>query len=312
VALEVNTPSQKKQNSVLIVDDEASNLMTLTKILGDEYMLFVANDGISAIETAKQKRPDLILLDVVLPGIDGFEVIAALKRAPETSEIPVIFITGLSNTASEEKGLTLGAADYINKPFAPAIVKLRVKNQLQIVNQMRIIHSLSETDTLTHTANRRHLNTYLNQEWKRARRDKSPISILVLDVDKFKDYNDTYGHVQGDHALQAVAGILKKKAKRSVDLVARWGGEEFLVVLPGTAIEGACIVAEGIRAEIEKAAFRGQGGGQTRLSASIGVNCTIPEPGSSLETFISEADKALYHAKHTGRNKVSTAIKMLG
>ena len=312
MTLEASAPDKKRQNSVLIVDGEAASLTALTDMLEGEYTLFEASDGNSAIATARREKPDLILLDAALPGIDGFEVISALKRTPETSEIPVIFITGLSDPASEEKGLALGAADYIGKPFSPAIVKLRVKNQLQIVNQMRSIHMLSETDSLTLTANRRHLNAYLNREWKRAVRDKAPISILILDVDNFKEYNDTYGHLQGDHALQTVAGILKGQVKRSGDLVARWGGEEFIVVLPDTPIEGACVVAESIRAAVEKAVLIRGDGAPTRLSASIGANCTIPEQGSSLEAFIAGADKALYRAKQTGRNKVSVAHKCDG
>ena len=311
MTLETSPPSPQKPNSILVVDGDGMSLMTLTEILGGEHTLFAAKDGNSAIEMAKQKKPDLILLDAVLPDIDGFEVIAELKRAPETSGIPVIFITGLSDPVSEERGLALGAVDYIRKPFSPAVVKLRVKNQLKLVNQLRTIHLISQTDTLTRAANRRHLDAYLNREWKRAIRDKTPISILILDVDNFKEYNDTYGHLQGDHALQAVAGILKRQVKRPGDLVARWGGEEFLVVLPGTPVEGACVVAEAIRAAIEKATFLRGDGNPTRLSASIGVNCALPEPGSSLEAFISEADKALYQAKQNGRNGVSTAVQAL-
>ena len=299
-----------EKNSILIVDDEALNILALTQILGESYTLYVAKDGRDAIESAKEQRPDLILLDVVMPGMDGFGVITELKGMQETCKIPVIFITGLSNAASEEKGFVLGAADYINKPFTPAVVKLRVKNQLQIITQMQKIQELSITDSLTNISNRRHFNDKLEEEWQRGVREQTHLSVLMLDIDHFKNYNDTYGHMQGDIALQSVANILKGRAKRATDLVARWGGEEFAVVLPSIIMEDAVNVAERIREEIEGSVFDCKDGRPTRITVSIGVNCAIPDKTSSLDSFVSDTDKALYRAKLTGRNKVCTTQQL--
>lgn len=296
----------EKKNTVLIVDDDALNITALTHILKDDYTIYVEKDGADALETAQELLPDLILLDVVMPKMDGFEVLAFLKNKPETRGIPVIFITGLSNVQDEEKGLMLGAADYIHKPFTPAIVKLRVKNQLQIVNQIRIINHLSMTDTLTGLFNRRHFNTRLKYEWDRAMREKTLLSVLMIDVDNFKNYNDTYGHLQGDAALRGIANILRQKLLRATDMLARWGGEELAVLLPVTDLPGACVVAEKLRAAVEAHVFEREGE-PTHLTISIGVNCVSPWEYSNMELFLGEADRALYQAKKLGKNRAEVA-----
>ncbi|MCL2009879.1 MAG: diguanylate cyclase [Synergistaceae bacterium] len=296
--------SETRENSVLIVDDEKSNLMTLTHILNPDYTIYTAKNGADAVAKAKEYLPDLVLLDIIMPEMDGYEVLAALKGMSDTRDIPVIFITGLSSPEDEEKGLSSHAADYISKPFSAAIVKLRVRNQVQIVNQIRTIARMSMTDQLTGVSNRRGLDGRLDMEWARSVRDKTPLSILMLDVDKFKVYNDTYGHQQGDVALKTAAKIFTQSLKRKTDFVARWGGEEFAVLLPTTTLEGALDVAENIRSSIERTVIPCFDGSITKVTISIGVNTQIPEHDSSLEFFIAGADEALYTAKNTGRNRV--------
>ena len=294
------------KNSVLIVDDEAMNLTALTHILGSDYAIYVAKNGRNAIDAAKKHKPDLILLDVIMPELSGFDVITTLKQMDETRDIPVIFVTGLNNAEDEEKGLALGAEDYINKPFSPSIVRLRVQNQIKMQNQIRTIHNLSITDTLTGAANRRHFNDRLNKEWKRAVREKTPLSVLMIDVDHFKNYNDTHGHLQGDDVLKSVADAIKRCLERPMDLAARWGGEEFAVVLPNTEIAGAVSVAESIRGEIENNVIMHEDT-PTGVTVSIGISTVIPESSSTMERFVSGADKALYRAKESGRNRVCAA-----
>jgi len=297
---------EEKKNTLLIVDDENANLKVLTHILGSEYTIFTATNGLNALQKAKELQPDLILLDILMPGMDGYETLFTIKNTDETKRIPVVFITGLDSEEDEEKGLSLDAADYITKPFSVPIVKLRVRNQIQIVNQLRTIERLSMIDQLTNLPNRRSFDIRLSVEWKQAIREKLPISLLMLDLDKFKDLNDTYGHQCGDIVLKYLADVFQRSLKRPSDFTARWGGEEFIVLLPNTPLEGAIEVAENIRVNVEKSTINHEGV-NLKITVSIGVTAILPVQNSSMEMFIAKADKAMYMAKEAGRNKVISA-----
>lgn len=295
--------NEENKNTLLIVDDENVNLKVLNYILGNEYVIYTAKDGIGAIEKAKKYKPDLILLDILMPDMDGYQTLAAIREDEEIKKTPVIFITGLDSDEDEEKGLSLDAADYITKPFSAAIVKLRVQHQIRIINQLRTIEHLSMIDQLTNIPNRRCFDRHFQMEWKQAIREKTPLSLLMLDIDDFKNVNDTYGHQQGDIILQMVAKIFPLAFRRPIDFAARWGGEEFIALLPNTHLEGAMEIAEKIRADIEKKETP-YSGGVIKITISIGVNTLVPVQSSSLNAFISNADKALYAAKEAGKNRV--------
>ena len=297
---------ENKKNSVLIVDDEKANIMALTHILSQDYTIYAAKNGQDAIIAAEKYLPDVILLDIIMPDMDGYAVITALKNSEKTFNIPVVFITELGNPNYEEKGLSLGASDYIAKPFSPAIVKLRIRNQIKMLNQLRTIEELSMLDQLTNLPNRRNFDLRLQEEWDRARREQTPLSILLLDVDRFKNYNDTYGHQQGDVALKLVAKIITQSLKRPTDFVSRWGGEEFIALLPNTELAGAMSIAEDIRSSVESIKILPENGLKSKITISIGANMIIPSQDSLPEDFLSLVDKALYKAKDTGRNKIQT------
>ena len=292
------------KNSVLVVDDEKANIITLTHMLSPEYTIYAAKNGQDGIHLAKKYQPDVILLDIRMPEIDGYEVFSALKDSEKTRDIPIIFITALSKDGDEEKGLALGAADYITKPFSTTVVKLRLGNQIKMIEQLRTIERLSMLDHLTGIPNRRSFDVRLREEWGRSFREMTPISILMLDVDRFKNYNDIYGHQQGDVALLALAKTFAVILKRPGDFVARWGGEEFAVTLPNTDSTGALDVAEQIRKFVEEMEIPCVNRHAAKITVSIGANtCTHKERGA-LDEFISEADTALYAAKNKGRNMV--------
>lgn len=302
------------QLKILIVDDERSNLEVLSHILkpGDadpihsNYMLTVTKSGQSALTKVLNDKPDLILLDIIMPDMSGFDVLTVLQCSDITRSIPVIIITGLSSIEEEEKGFAMGAVDYITKPFHSSIVRARVRTHLRIVEQMRTIERIGLIDVLTNITNRRGFDNQITMEWSRAIREKTPVSFLMIDIDKFKELNDTYGHQQGDVILKRIAQILTSTLKRSADFAARWGGEEFAVLLPDTALDGALEVAESIRKNIEAATFpsiRGFSG--LKVTVSIGVASESPVFDSVMSDFIGRADKALYASKESGRNKVS-------
>jgi len=294
----------RKKFSILVVDDEKSNIDVLNHILKEKYKLFIAKGGESAIKIARENVPDLILLDIIMPDMSGFEVLTQLKKSDLTSGIPVIFITGQDSKEDEIKGLTLGAVDYITKPFHNVIVEARIRTHMRIVEQMQIIERMSIMDELTELPNRRYFNDQLTREWGRAIRETASISLLIIDVDKFKVYNDTYGHPQGDALLQAVSNVFKQALKRPADFVARWGGEEFIMLMPGTDLDGAVEVAERIRVGVEETIIPSTDGTSTGTTVSIGVNTERPMINLPVAGFVSRADKALYAAKESGRNKV--------
>lgn len=294
--------------SILVVDDDRSNLDVLTHILKSQYTVQVAKSGISALKRARELQPDLILLDIVMPDMNGFEVLAELKGSDETRHIPVIFITGLTQSEDEEKGFLLGAVDYIVKPFKTAIVKARVRTHLRIVKQIQTIERLCMIDALTDIPNRRSFDQQSSVEWKRATRDKQPLSLLIIDVDNFKVFNDTYGHPQGDVVLQAIGQMLHKFLKRPADFASRIGGEEFAVLLPNTRPEDVAHLAEELRATAEALQVHSlDSGPPLSVTISIGVASAVPEHGMQLSDFIALADEALYLAKNTGRNRVCVA-----
>jgi len=294
----------KKEFTILIADDEKINVEILGGILSPVYNLLIARNGMRVLELAKKHKPDLILLDVLMPAMSGFDVISKLKESDETGNIPVIFITGLKSTEDEEKGFFLGAVDYITKPFKKSIIKARVNTHIKIVDQMRTIEQISLIDPLTKISNRRGFENRLTVEWNRAVREKTPISILMTDIDKFKNYNDTYGHQQGDAALKAFAVVAVESINRAVDFAARWGGEEFVILLPGTDASGALEVAERMRKNVRTSVIPTEEGAETGITVSIGVHSVIPGKNTSTNEFINKADQALYTAKESGRDRV--------
>jgi len=291
---------------VLIVDDQASNVKLLAAILGDDYRVRVATNGPDALKLAESApQPDLILLDIMMPDMDGYEVCRKLKGNSVTQNIPVIFITALSLESDEEIGLDLGAIDYITKPLSAPIVRARVRNHAILKRKADLLESLAHVDSLTNIANRRRLDRALLQEWRRCQRAGKPLALLMIDIDAFKAYNDHYGHGQGDACLTKVAVALAAGLQRPADIVARFGGEEFAVLLPETDIAAATLMGERLREQI--AALRiPHAPKQQYEHVTISVGCAAVLPGESLKPLdlLEAADRNLYAAKSAGRNRV--------
>ena len=294
-----------EKRTILIIDDSDSCIATLTRVLDNEFSIIVEKSGHEGIETAKKIVPDIIILDIQMPDMDGFETIKVLKKTVSTRNIPVIFITALTKIADEEKGLKLGGSDFITKPFSADIVKLRVRNQIRMLDYISTIEQLSRIDQLTGLPNRRSFHERLTAEWKLAIREGTTISIMVMDIDHFKNCNDTFGHLLGDAVLQKIATVIKGNARKPTDFAARWGGEEFIVLLPKTDAEGALMVAESIREDIEDYTIIFKDNRKTKVTMSVGVNTHSPTKDCSVNSFLHFADNALYAAKGNGRNNVT-------
>jgi diguanylate cyclase (GGDEF)-like protein len=292
---------------ILIVDDTPINIQVLAEALRADYRVKVAASGKAAFEViAKQGLPDLVMLDVMMPGMDGYEVCRRLKQAAETRNIPVIFVTAKSDVVDEEQGLRLGAVDYIAKPFHLAIVTARVRNHINLKLKTDLLEAHALLDGLTNIPNRRRFDEALEAEWKRAQRSGLPLALAMVDIDFFKCYNDLYGHSAGDVCLKKVAAVLAASVARPSDLVARYGGEEFVMLLPETDAAGALAIAEYFRARIEALHLPHEDSAVAAgVTVSVGVAAAlVPETADSPLTLLEAADQLLYRAKAAGRNRV--------
>ena len=298
--------SDKKQARILIVDDEKINLQVLSNLLRDDYTLILARNGEQALERIfSGAHPDLILLDVVMPGMSGYEVLKNLKENESSRQIPVIFVTALDTPEKEEKGLALGAVDYIRKPFSAPIVQMRVRNHIRLVQQTHLLEKLASLDALTGIPNRREFERLFQQEFARAQRNRTELSLGMADVDHFKQYNDHYGHSLGDIALKRIAEALENSLLRPADRVIRYGGEEFTLLLPETDSASAIMVAERVREAVRALAIPHQASPTgSYVTVSIGITTIRPGKEDSPEELLQEADTRLYLAKSQGRNRV--------
>lgn len=302
----------RKQNKarILIVDDEKMNLKILADLLGDEYLPVLARTGEQALHQAfSAYPPDLILLDVVMPEMGGYDIIRHLKNNEQTNNIPVIFVTALNSPEDEERGLLLGAVDYITKPYSPPIVKMRIRNQLRIVHQYKLLDQLAYIDGLTEISNRRRFEEVFQKEWARSVRNNTPLSLAMADVDFFKQYNDHYGHAMGDAALQQIAIALDSVLRRPADLIARYGGEEFIMLLPETDIYAAQEVSRRCLQKVEELNIPHQYSEVTdHVSISIGLVTKDNDAIATPQSFIMTSDKNLYLAKNNGRNQIVASL----
>jgi diguanylate cyclase (GGDEF)-like protein len=319
---ESSEPQVPRRHKVLIVDDTTANIEILYKILHGEYDVYFAKNGMDGIKVVQREMPDLILLDIMMPEMDGYQVCTHLKADPQTASIPVIFITAMGSEEDETKGLDCGAIDYLTKPISPPIVRARVRNHLELKRNRDTLESLgrelvdknlelkklAREDGLTGLANRRHFNEVLEAEIKRAFRTRQFLSLILCDVDYFKRFNDHYGHVAGDKCLAVIGATLLSTFMRAGDLSARYGGEEFAIILPETTPENAEKLAEKLRQKIIAQAMpHAQSEAQEVVSFSIGVVGAQVSRERNAEWFISAADKALYFSKENGRNRVTAA-----
>lgn len=334
------TPQTTIAKTILIVDDTPANLQVLTLMLKEQgYQVRNALNGAMALMVCDREPPDLIILDIMMPQMNGYELCKQLKGSLLTATIPVIFISALDRASDKIMGFQVGGADYITKPFQAEEVLVRVKYQLllqdmqdqlqqqnlllekqnvqlqdEIKRRKRIeialaqanrkFRQLASQDGLTGIANRRHFDRYLRQEWHRAIREHQPISLILCDVDCFKFYNDSYGHPSGDMCLVKIAETINQAVKRPADLVSRYGGEEFAVILPNTELSGALQVAQEIQKQVRSIKIPHKTSTVDQyITLSMGMHSLSPLLESTEIDLLNAADQALYHAKQTGRNR---------
>lgn len=299
----------QRKPKLLLVDDQRINILTLHELFREKCEIFMAMNGEQALESCRKSLPDLILLDVHMEGLDGYEVCRRLKKDPETHDIPVIFVTAQGAEEDEVLGLELGAVDFIVKPINPTIVRARVNTHLTLKYQSDLLRSLALLDGLTGVANRRKFDEELGRTWRQSLREKTELSIIMIDIDYFKRYNDHYGHLRGDKCLQSVAGALQAAVNRPYDLLARYGGEEFVCLLPNTHLKGAVVVAERMQAGIQALQLEHADSeiGQV-VTVSMGIATMTANSTDEAQVLLEAADNQLYEAKQAGRACIRSGI----
>jgi len=287
---------------VLIVDDQPANVRLMAEALKGEYELRFATSGAAAIDAAASGGVDLILLDVVMPELDGFEVCRRLKSDDRTAQIPVIFVTAREDTEDETQGFDAGGVDYITKPAKPVIVRARVRTHLELKQSRDLLAHLAMIDPLTGIPNRRRFDSSLELEWQRAARNERWLSLAILDVDYFKRFNDTYGHARGDDCLKAIAETVSTLARRPGELVARIGGEEFAVILPEVDAASMQDLMAALLGRVDDLSIEHAGSECAKnVTVSIGAVTLVPDRDAPPSEAVQTADRLLYQAKESGR-----------
>ena len=321
--------------SILIIDDSEDELLLMKAFLkgGGFNDIILATSPVEAFEylalddaDKEGNGVDLILMDLIMPDTDGIEASRRIKAVKHLEDIPIIMITVKDEVKSLEEALESGVIDYLPKPVNKLELLARVRSVLRLKNEMdrrkrrekKLIETarklaaankklarLSSTDGLTGVANHRYFDQFIQREWKRANREKTSLALIMADIDFFKSFNDTYGHLEGDECLKQVALALNNALKRPVDLLARYGGEEFIAVLPNTDLKGAAALAEEMRSAVEALRIPHKGSSTAdHVTVSLGVGAAVPRRDSKPAELISAVDEALYDAKKSGRNRV--------
>ncbi len=315
----MNVTEPNFQRILLVDDDLVVRAKVSESLEQDGFEVILAKNGDDGIAAYQEYRPDLILVDAVMPILDGFEFCEQLKNLGERLT-PILMITSLDDNDSVDRAFASGATDYITKPINLSILRQRVRNLVRqsylIKNQLSELQQanqnlklLANIDSLTKLSNRRDFDRYIEQEWERMQRSRSPLSLIMCDVDFFKNYNDKYLHPNGDKCLIKVAMAMRNTVRRSGDLVARYGGEEFAVILPNTDALGAVSVAEKIRLAVKDLQITHESSAiAPYVTVSVGVSTIIPTHESEFQTLIDTADRALYQAKSQGRDRVKMIV----
>jgi diguanylate cyclase (GGDEF)-like protein len=295
----------KAHPRLLIVDDQPVNIHQMRQVFPSNYEVFIATNGEDALEVCAKSAPDLILLDIMMPKMSGLELCRILKNQPATHDIPIIFVTTLQSTEEETACWEAGCVDFVTKPVNLTTLCNRVHAHLTIKFQNEYLLELALIDGLTNIANRRAFNERINLDFHRAKRTKTSLGAILIDVDLFKNYNDQYGHLAGDKCLCKIAAVLQSTINRATDLVARYGGEEFICLIPETDQKNALLLAEKMRSAVQNLKIKHHQSTVAQVvTISLGLAIYPDTPCKSFHDLIEMADKRLYEAKSKGRNQV--------
>lgn len=291
---------------VLVADDDADAREALAEVLQPECEVLTARDGEEAVQIARDEHPDLVLMDLFMPRLDGLQALERMRGDPATAEVPVIFVSARGEASVKARALDLGAVDYLQKPFSDRELRARVERTLRLVRSQTALRALAQTDPLTGLANLRAFRARLEDEVKRARRYRTPLTCVMADMDQLKPVNDELGHTVGDRAIATVAAVIRAEL-RETDFGARYGGDEFVLLLPHTGSDEGRVLAERVCARLRETVLE-VAGRRVPIGASFGVACLPDETGDGAsEALVRAADTALYRAKRSGRGRVATA-----
>lgn len=297
------------RQTILVIDDQPLNIRAVYQTLSGDCDVLMATNGEAGVAACREQLPDLVLLDLLMPGMSGIEVAQRLKADPATSAIPLLFVTASTDIDEESRCWEAGAVDFVTKPFNPITLRRRVAVHLALKRQAELLQKMAYFDGLTDIPNRRYFNERFATEVARAQRQDEPLVLMLADIDFFKRYNDHYGHQAGDAALRQVAGAIRRALKRPVDFVARYGGEEFVLLAPGAAGTVAEAMAEAIRREVHALELPHDASNAAAIvTVSVGVVCVQGRHRLDMDQLLGKADEQLYLAKAAGRDQACVAI----